>query len=50
MLLQLNICSLVEIETVLALVRPPVMVHPPILVSQNPLKATEIDRDIKSFP
>lgn len=26
------------------------MVHPPILVSQNPLKATEIDRNIKSFP
>lgn len=36
MLLQLNICSLVEIEAVLALVRPPVTVHPPILVSQKP--------------
>lgn len=36
MLLRLNICSLVEIETVLALVRPPVTVHPPILSVKTP--------------
>lgn len=36
MLLQLNICSLVEIETVLALVRPPATVHPPVLSVKTP--------------